>query len=153
MNWRMTLGSLALITLPLATIDSPPVSEYESQGLTLIGHDGRGQRHFAVDGDAVKGPHPGAVRRIEVTVDNPERFVLRIDRLRGRVVATSSRGCPVAGLRVDGYDGKLPVRVAAHGRTTLPGRLVVTMPANTTPKCASTRFTIELETAGARIGR
>jgi hypothetical protein len=152
-TWRTTLVGLALIALPLATVDSSGLRQFDTQQLTLTIHDGQAPGHFTVEGTPVKGLYPGAVRQIKLTVVNPERSALRIDRLRGRVVATSRRGCPVSGLRVDGYDGKLPARVQAHGRTTLPGRLVVTMPADTTPNCSGTKFTIELVADGARTGR
>ncbi|GIM91232.1 hypothetical protein [Paractinoplanes toevensis] len=153
MKWRTPLTSVALIGLTLVTVGPPSQSEFDAAQLTLTGHDGHAPSRFSVEGTPIKGLYPGAVRSIRLTVVNPERSALRIERLTGRVVATTRRGCPVSGLRVTGYEGKLPVRVQARGRTRLPGVLVVAMPRNTTPKCAETRFTIEFQAVGTKVGR
>jgi hypothetical protein len=152
-NWRTTVTGLVLVALPLALIDSPASDEPEGQRLILTSHDGREQGTFMVQGTPIGGLRPGAVKRMKLTVVNPGRSIVRIDRLGGRVVATSRRGCPTSGLQVAGYDGKLPVRVAGQGHTRLAGALVVTMPRNATPKCANTRFTVELFGVGGRSGR
>ncbi|GIF24572.1 uncharacterized protein (DUF58 family) [Actinoplanes tereljensis] len=153
MKWRTSLTSLVLVGLTLVTVGPPSQGEFDAAQLVLTGHDGRTPSRFSVEGTPIQGLFPGAVRSVRLTVVNPERFALRIERLTGRTVATSRRGCPVSGLRVTGYEGKLPVRVQARGRTRLPGVLVVTMPRNTTPKCAETRFVIEFLAVGTRVGR
>ncbi|WP_433297875.1 hypothetical protein ACQP2F_42065 [Actinoplanes sp. CA-030573] len=153
MKWRTTITALALIVLPLATLGSPGSAERDRPQLILVGRDGSSSDRFTVEGTSVQGLYPGAARRIRLTIVNPGRWNLRIDRLGGRVVRTSRRGCPTSGLRVSSYGGRLPALVRAHGRTTLPGTFSVSMPPSTTPKCAATRFTIGLYGAGARTGR
>ncbi|GIM91235.1 hypothetical protein [Paractinoplanes toevensis] len=89
------------------------------------------------------------------TVHNPAGYRLRVQQLSGRVTRSSRRGCPAtsASLQVRPYTGRLPVVVAAHGRTDLAGALPVTMPSGTSEKYAGAWFTINISGVGYRADR
>jgi hypothetical protein len=110
---------------------------------------------FAVEGQAVKGLFPGAVRQVKVVLTNPLSVELRLNSLGGKLISTSRVGCPAtsASLRVQAYTGALPVTVPPRSRRKLTGSIPVIMPRDATPKCSDTRFRISLFGTGSRVTR
>ena len=154
--WWTTLATAALIggLVVVVTPGSPDPADDET--MVMVGREhGDGALHFALDGRAVRGLYPGAVKQMRVAVVNPSRSRMSLQQLRGKVVASTRRGCPAtaANLQIQGYSGKLPVTIAAYGRTTLAGTLPVTMPIGASARCAGARFTIALHGVGYRDGR
>jgi hypothetical protein len=124
--------------------------------LALASHSGQTQYRvqFAVDGKSIRGLYPGAVKKIELRISNPYGFDLVLQRVEGRLVATSRRRCSPdpSHLEVRKYLGKLPVTLRAHSRTTV-GTLPVAMPKDAPAKCADTKFTIAISGTAKRTGR
>ena len=152
--WVTTLTAAVLIggavmALTPGTPSSPEPSDNET--MVMVGRErGDGTMHFALAGKAVRGLYPGAVKEMRMTVVNPTRHRMRLQKLSGRVVSSSRRGCAASSLQVKAYGGKLPMAIEPYGRVTLPGTLPVTMPMGTSTKCAGARFTIALSGLGSR---
>ncbi len=155
--WWTTLASAVLIgsaavVLTSGTSDSPEPSGDEA--MVVIGHEhSDGSVRFAVEGRNIRGLYPGAVKQMRTTVVNPSRYRLRLQKMSGKVVSTSRRGCPVTSLQVKAYSGKLPQSIEPYGRMTLPGTLPITMPMGTSNKCAGVHFTVALSGIGYREAR
>jgi hypothetical protein len=124
--------------------------------LVLASHTGQSRYNmrFTVDGKSVKGLYPGAVKKAELKISNPYGFDLILQRVEGRLVATSRRRCSPdpSHLVVQKYLGKLPVTLRAHSRTTI-GTLPVAMPKDAPAKCAGTKFTIAISGTANRTRR
>jgi|1186.fasta_scaffold315860_2 hypothetical protein len=139
-----------------ATASTPTTSDDAT--MVLISRNGEkdyGSMHFALSGRSVQSLYPGATRQMKLTVVNPYGFRLRLQRLTGKVITSSRRGCSptAANLAIKEYDGLLPVTVHAHQRVTMAGSIPVTMPRSATEKCAGSRFIIMLSGWGGRAER
>jgi hypothetical protein len=119
------------------------------------GRDHGGPLYFTLTAKPVHGLYPGKVRQLKVTVNNPMGYRLRLQQLSGRVTWSSRRGCPatLGSLQVKQYNGRLPVEIPAHGRTSLSGWLPVVMPYGASENCAGARFTITISGTGYRVDR
>jgi hypothetical protein len=151
------VGIAATLTGVLAAVTSAQSNGVpDGDALVLVSHSGQTQYHvrFTIDGRSLRGVYPGAVKKIELKISNPYGFDLVLQRVEGRLVATSRRRCSPdpAHLVVRKYQGKLPVTLRAHSRTTV-GTLPVAMPKDAPAKCADTKFTIAISGAAKRAGR
>jgi hypothetical protein len=109
---------------------------------------------FTVSGTAMKGLHPGAVRRTRVTVVNPYPFPIKVRLIEARVMSTSQRHCrPIAAnLAIEPYLGSLPLTVIAHGRR-IGGEFEVRMPNTVAEACKNVTFTVEFTAEASRVSR
>ena len=128
-RWRCIAGE------PTAGVSAPEMV------LTMSGEGSHGSGHyaFAISGKLSRNLSPARPGGSSSTFANPSTAALRINRVRGRLTATSRTGCrPVASnLTIKDYHGRLPVLVrplqpqdrwfaddlhAALGRQRLSGR-------------------------------
>ena len=109
---------------------------------------------FDVRATTVKDLHPGAVRRMRLTVVNPYPFPISVSRLGARLVSTSKRACePTAtNLRVGSHPGRLPFTVPARGRK-VHGELEVAMPNTAADACQRTTFRLAITATATRVKR
>jgi hypothetical protein len=109
---------------------------------------------FAVSGTDVRDLHPGAARRVRVTVTNPYSFPIKVHRVEARLAQTSQRRCkPIAAnLTVGSYRGGLPVIVTAHKRT-VAGEFEVRMPNTVAEACKNVKFELEFTARAGRVSR
>lgn len=153
--WWTTLAAAALAGGVMVLMPGAPSSPASSddEAMVMVGRErGDGSVQFALEGRTVRGLYPGAVKQMRTTVVNPSRYRLKLQKLSGKVVSSSRRGCPAANLQVKAYNGKLPVTIEPYGRVALTGTLPITMPMGAPTKCAGTRFTIYLSGTGLRDG-
>jgi hypothetical protein len=124
--------------------------------LTMSGEGSHGSGHyaFAISGKTPRDLFPGATRRIELTFANPSTAALRINRVRGRLTATSRTGCrPVASnLTIKDYHGRLPVLVRPLSRKTA-GSLTIFMPRSVANACQGATFDILLTGDATKAAR
>lgn len=154
--WMATVSAAVLIAAGfIVATDS---SEAEDDGnLVLVGQGGHHDDplYFQLKGKPVKGLYPGAVKQMRITVVNPLGFPLRVQSLTAKVADSNRRDCHAdpQNLQVRRYNGRLPIMVAASGRTELAGSFPVTMPSGATRKCAGARFIISISGVGQRVNR
>ena len=155
--WTAAAVAAALATALVVVVTGPEAPEDET--FVLVGRGGGepggGPLAFELKGEPVRGLYPGAVKQMRITVDNPLGYRLSVQRLSATATSSSRRGCPAtsANLRVREFTGKLPVTVAAAGRTDLGGAIPVAMPLGAPENCAGVRFTIAISGVGYRVAR
>jgi hypothetical protein len=149
LRWRTTLAITASLGC-LAFAAAPERPESASSGtIAIVGYHGRLSGHdirpfrITVAGKAPTGLHPGTTKDMAVSIENPYDFALRVEGLRGEVVETSRRKCKPHNLLVRTYVGRLPLTVAARGRTRA-GTIPLFMPLDANQACAGAVFTIRL---------
>jgi hypothetical protein len=157
LRWRTTLAATAsLVCLSYAAASAHSHGAPDGNTLVLASPVGQTQYNvrFTITGKSVQGLYPGANKKIELTISNPYGFDLVLQRVEGRLVATSRRRCSPdpSHLAVRKYVGKLPVTLRAHSRTTA-GTLPVEMPKDAPVRCADTKFTIAISGTARRAGR
>jgi hypothetical protein len=155
-TWKSIASVAGLVGL-VGTLVSASWGGDDAHSLILVGNS-RGPGAdvaFTVLGTPVHGLYPGATKRVVLRVRNPYPFPLRIESLGGKVTGTSRRGCAAssANLVVRPYAGRLPVTVRPRAEAVLGGGLPVSMPRDTTVKCADTRFLIALSGKGRKEER
>jgi hypothetical protein len=145
-RWR-TAAFLATLACAAITGSSgiPVSADPTTMVLTGRGHTGYGPHAFVMNGSSVTGLYPGTVRNVGLRLVNPYGFDLRVETVRGLVVASSRRGCrPIAAnLVARSYVGTLPVIVPAHGEKKA-GSIPIHMPTKASAACEKTTFTIRL---------
>lgn len=154
--WIAAVSAASLITA--AFVVATDSAETPDDGtLVLVGQTDHqdGPLYFELKGKPVKGLYPGAVRQMRITVVNPLGSRLSVQSLTARVSDSNRRGCRAdsANLQVRNFSGRLPITVAASGRTELNGAFPITMPSGATRACAGARFTISISGVGRRAPR
>jgi hypothetical protein len=157
-NLRIAAGTAALTASVLLVVAMWQPTTATGEAVLLVGGHGdhRGSAvSFTLDAVPIQALYPGAVRQMKVTLINKLGYRLRLQKLSGKVVASSRRGCPatVASLKINEYNGPLPVSIAPRSRTSLRGTIPVAMPAGASQRCAGARFTIALSGLGYRADR
>jgi hypothetical protein len=148
-RWRILVAVATVVgcAVALGTAERTTGAPAQEMVLTMSGEGSRGSGHysFAISGTTPKDLFPGATREIELTFANPSTAALRINRVRGRLTATSRTGCrPVASnLTIKDYHGRLPVLVRPLSRKTA-GSLTILMPRSVANACQGATFDILL---------
>ncbi|WP_203824292.1 hypothetical protein [Actinoplanes palleronii] len=152
--WIAATSAAALAAALIVAVGSP---DNPDETIVLVGdsHHRGGPLYFELKGKPVRGLFPGAVKQMKISVVNPLGYRITVHRLTAKVSDTDRRGCSAtaANLQVRSYSGRLPVTVAASGRTELGGAIPVSMPIGATRKCAGARFTIAISGVGQRVPR
>jgi hypothetical protein len=143
-RWRTTVAALAILAGGHVA-GGPDASDPGTQMIQLTGNGESGRYGFLIEGKPARGLYPGGVKDIAITLRNTYPFALKVVSLRGRIVSSSSRRCRVgsATLVVRPHVGALPLVVPAHSRRTA-GTIPVFMPANASPACQGTTFTVHI---------
>jgi hypothetical protein len=129
--------------------------EPADQAMTLVaGQGGAAGYAFTVRSTPVSGLHPGAERRLVLTMTNPYAFDLLVTDVRTELVGTTKPGCePVpANLLVGGYAGDLPVRIGA-GDERETGAVAVRMPNSVVNACQEAGFRLAVHADATRDAR
>ncbi len=157
-RWRILVAVATVVgcAVALGTAERSTGVAAQKMVLTMSGEVSRdsGRYAFTITGTTPKDLFPGATRKIELTFANPSTVALRIDRVRGRLTATSKAGCrPVAAnLTIEDYHGRLPVVVRPLSRKS-GGSLTVSMPRSVADDCQDARFDILLTGDATRATR
>ena len=109
---------------------------------------------FEIAGTPVRDLYPGAVRQIEISIENPQGRRIRVQSIEGRVVSTSRRGCaPVpSNLELRPHLGQLPRTVSARSRARV-GFFEVHMPNSVVDECQRAVFSIRFTGKAALVDR
>ena len=83
---------------------------------------------------------------------NPYTFDLRVTRLRGDVVDSTSRACPPrpANLTAGPHQGRSPITVRAR-QSREAGSIPIRMPSSVTNECAGVTFTIRITGVATKV--
>lgn len=157
-RWRILVAVATVVgcAVALGTAERSTGVSAQEMVLTMSGEGARGSGHyaFAISGTTPKDLFPGATREIELTFANPSTAALQINRVRGRLTATSRAGCrPVASnLTIKEYRGRLPVLVRPRSRKTA-GSLTIFMPRSVANACQDATFDILLTGDATKAAR
>ncbi|GIF64968.1 hypothetical protein Ais01nite_30030 [Asanoa ishikariensis] len=142
----LAAGALALALAGAVATSGPAGAE-----LKLTGDEAH---TFVIDGTSVSGLHPGSERSTALRVRNPYPFDLRLTRLRGDVVDSSSPDCPAhpGNLTAGPHQGRLPLTVRAR-QSRDAGSIPIRMPASVTNECSGVTFTIRITGVATKVNK
>jgi hypothetical protein len=140
-----TIGGLMAFTT------GAPADSASDRQLVLTGH---GSQDLVISGTPVRNLHPGAVRRIQVSFRNPNRFPIRVVGAKAELTGTSKRGCKArsTNLEIRKYQGTMPLLLPSRSSRS-GGYIEVHMPNSVSPNCQLAVFSIRLAGAASKAGR
>ena len=157
LRWHMAvttavLGSLAVTAL--LWLNGPGPTETTEAASFRGAGSGRGRVTFTTSGTPVGGLYPGATRNIRLTLTNPYRYDVQVEKLDGTLTSTSSRLClpNQTNLLVRRYTGRLPFVLRAEQTKTVE-TIPVYMPPSVDDGCQRTTFTVRIRGTATKIGR
>jgi hypothetical protein len=153
-RWHKTVVAAAALVGAASLGVAVHAGESTDQQMTLTASQaaqGGAGYSFAVRATPVDGLYPGADRRLVLTLENPFSVDLIVTDIHANLVATSRPGCaPTAkNLQVQGYNGRLPVRVEAEDSREA-GVVPLHMPNTVVDACQQATFTIALDAVASR---
>jgi hypothetical protein len=124
--------------------------------ISLVDWSGQPSRHdtFQIRPSSAGLLYPGATRKIDLTIVNPNPFPITVRMIKGRLASTSRSGCKpeATNLQVRPYSGRLPVIVGPFGRRDA-GHIEVHMPNSVVDSCQRAQFVIHVDSDASRSSR
>lgn len=139
--------------LAAASALSSGTSHTTSESIIIVSHDSTAMG-FMITGTSVRDLYPGAVRRIELSIENSQSRRISIQSVEARLVSASRPGCrPISSnLELRRYRGHLPITGPPRKRIRI-GSIDVHMPNSVVDECQRAVFTIRFTGKAAWVDR
>ena len=124
-----------------------------SEAMLIVSRDATATG-FIISGTPVHDLYPGAVRRIEISIENPQSRRISVQSIEARLVSSSRPGCrPIpSNLDLKPYHGRLPITVSRRKRVRV-GSIEVHMPNSVVNECQRAVFAIRFSGKAAWVDR